>query len=280
MVMRKSDALIYAVMAIGFAAIAWTAWGEPTPAIASVRPTPAPYVMPAQASHPGVKGRRYDSRPLYEYKLIRVPRLLPLDDDDERRHEIMMRISYRLCYGFTPFYGHEDLRNVMFYNAAQDALNERDAEEFGPEGLKLYQETHRALCDWDVQMWHLAMFRYGMTASGPDRPAAGAMSVSVDALAAMLESLTDEKLAAGLAHPKAIAFTAVKARLALVKPEPPYSPADPDLTFAELREHAKQRDELLALTEKLGRIAAAWPPAEQQRLADLLLKKLEVFDGR
>ncbi len=278
--MRKPDALIYAVMAIGFGAIAWTAWGEPTPAIASVRPTPAPYVMPAQASHPGVKGRRYDSRPLYEYKLIRVPRLLPLDDDDERRHEIMMRISYRLCYGFTPFFGHEDLRNVMFYNAAQDALNERDAEEFGPEGLKLYQETYRALCDWDVQMWHLAMFRYGMTASGPDRPAAGAMSVSVDALAAMLESLTDEKLAAGLAHPKAIAFTAVKARLALVKPEPPYSPADPDLTFAELREHAKQRDELLALTEKLGRIAAAWPPAEQQRLADLLFKKLEVFDGR
>ena len=278
--MRKADALIYAVMAIGFGAIAWTAWGEPAPAIASVRPASQPYVMPAQASHPGVKGRRYDSRPLYEYKLIRVPRLLPLDDDDERRHEIMMRISYRLCYGFTPFYGHEDLRNVMFYNAAQDALNERDAEEFGPEGLKLYQETYRALCDWDVQMWHLAMFRYGMTASGPDRPAAGAMSVSVDALAAMLESLTDEKLAAGLAHPKAIAFTAVKARLALVKPEPPYSPADPDLTFAELREHAKQTDELLALTEKLGRIAAAWPPAEQQRLADLLFKKLEVFDGR
>lgn len=278
--MRKADALIYAVMAIGFGAIAWTAWGEPAPAIASVRPASQPYVMPAQASHPGVKGRRYDSRPLYEYKLIRVPRLLPLDDDDERRHEIMMRISYRLCYGFTPFYGHEDLRNVMFYNAAQDALNERDAEEFGPEGLKLYQETYRALCDWDVQMWQLAMFRYGMTASGPDRPAAGAMSVSVDALAAMLESLTDEKLAAGLAHPKAIAFTAVKARLALVKPEPPYSPADPDLTFAELREHAKQRDELLALTEKLGRIAAAWPPAEQQRLADLLFKKLEVFDGR
>ena len=278
--MRKPDALIYAVMAIGFGAVAWTAWGDSAPAIASVRPASQPYVMPAQASHPGVKGRRYDSRPLYEYKLVRVPRLLPLDDDDERRHEIMMRISYRLCYGFTPFYGHEDLRNVMFYNAAQDALNERDAEEFGPEGLKLYQETYRALCDWDVQMWHMAMFRYGMTASGPDRPAAGAMSVSVDALAAMLESLTDEKLAAGLAHPKAIAFTAVKARLALVKPEPPYSPADPDLTFAELREHAKQRDELLALTEKLGRIAAAWPLAEQQRLADLLLKKLEVFDGR
>ena len=278
--MRKPDALIYAVMAIGFGAVAWTAWGDSAPAIASVRPASQPYVMPAQASHPGVKGRRHDSRPLYEYKLVRVPRLLPLDDDDERRHEIMMRISYRLCYGFTPFYGHEDLRNVMFYNAAQDALNERDAEEFGPEGLKLYQETYRALCDWDVQMWHMAMFRYGMTASGPDRPAAGAMSVSVDALAAMLESLTDEKLAAGLAHPKAIAFTAVKARLALVKPEPPYSPADPDLTFAELREHAKRRDELLALTEKLGRIAAAWPPAEQQRLADLLFKKLEVFDGR
>ncbi len=279
MVMRKSDALIYAVMAIGFGAIAWAAWGEPVPVIASMRPTPEPYVMPPQASHPGVKGRRHDSRPLYEYKLIRVPRLINLEDDDQR-HETMMRISYRICYGFVPFYGYEQLQGVMLYNAAQDTLNERDAEEFGPEGLKLYRETYQALCEWDVQMWHLAMFRYGMTASGPDRPAAYAMSLSVDALAAMLESLTDDKLAAGLAHPKAIAFTAVKARLALVKPEPPYSPADPDLTFAELREHAKRRDELLALTEKLGRIAAAWPPAEQQRLADLLFKKLEVFDGR
>ena len=227
MVMRKSDALIYAVMTIGFCAIAWTAWGEPAPVIASMRPTTEPYGMPAQASHPGVKGRRHDSRPLYEYKLIRVPRLLPLDDDDERRHEIMMRMSCRLCYGFAPFYGHEDLRNVIFYNAAQDALNERDAEEFGPEGLKLYRETYQALRHWDVQMWHLAMFRYGMTATGPDRPATGAMAVSVDALAAMLESLTDEKLAARLAHPKAIAFTAVKARLAQVKPGPPYLPADP-----------------------------------------------------
>ena len=44
--MRKSDALIYAVMAIGFGAIAWTAWGEPVPVIASMRPTPEPYVMP------------------------------------------------------------------------------------------------------------------------------------------------------------------------------------------------------------------------------------------
>ena len=170
--MRKSDALIYAVMAIGFGTIAWTAWGEPAPAIASVRPASEPYVMPAQASHPGVKGRRHDSRPLYEYKLIRVPRLINLEDDDQR-HETMMRISYRLCYGFVPFYGYEQLQGVMLYNAAQDTLNERDAEEFGPEGLKLYRETYQALCEWDVQMWHLAMFRYGMTASGPDRPKAG-----------------------------------------------------------------------------------------------------------
>ena len=276
--MRKADALIYGVMAVGFGAIAWTAWGE--------RVTPVPVsqgmpisggVRPAKAPGTPVQGRLLHGRPMYEYKVVRVPRLIFMEDDEER-HDVMMRVAYKLCFGFSPYYGYEDRRGVMLYNHAQDVLNERDAEELGPEGLQLYQKTYKALCDWDVQMWEVYMFKYGMTASGPDRPAAGAMAVSVDALSRMLERLTDERLATGLKQPRVIPFTEVKVRIAGLKPTLPPSPAVPALTSKELRAYAKMKDELVALTEALGREAASWPPDEQARLHQLLLEKLKAFE--
>lgn len=276
--MRKADALIYGVMAVGFGAIAWTAWSE------RVMPVPVPQgvpisggVHPAKASGTPVQGRQLHGRPMYEYKVVRVPRLIFMEDDEER-HDVMMRVAYKLCFGFSPYYGYEDRRGVMLYNHAQDVLNERDAEELGPEGLKLYQKTYQALCDWDVQMWEVYMFKYGMTATGPDRPAAGAMAVSVDALSQMLERLTDERLATGLKHPRVIPFAEVKVRIAGLNPTPPPSPAEPALTSKELRAYAKMKDELVSLTEALGRVAAGWPPDEQARLHQLLLEKLKAFD--
>jgi hypothetical protein len=277
--MRKADTVIFGVMAVGFGAIAWTAWSE------RVTPVPVPQgvpisggVSPAKAPGTTVQGRQLHGRPMYEYKVVRVPRLIFMEDDEER-HDVMMRVAYKLCFGFSPYYGYEDRRGVMLYNHAQDVLNERDAEELGPEGLQLYQKTYKALCDWDVQMWEVYMFKYGMTASGPDRPAAGAMAVSVDALSRVLERLTDERLATGLKQPRVIPFTEVKVRIAGLKPTPPPSPAEPALTSKELRAYAKMKDELVALTEALGRAAASWPPDEQARLTQLLLGKLAAFDA-
>ena len=276
--MRKADALIYGVMAVGFGVIAWTAWGERVIPVPVAPPIPfCCEVRPAKAPGTPVQGRQLHGRPMYEYKVVRVPRLIFMEDDEER-HDVMMRVAYKLCFGFSPYYGYEDRRGVMLYNHAQDVLNERDAEELGPEGLQLYQKTYKALCDWDVQMWEVYMFKYGMTASGPDRPAAGAMAVSVDALSRMLERLTDERLATGLKQPRVIPFTEVKVRIAWLKPTLPPSPAVPALTSKELRAYAKMKDELVALTEALGREAASWPPDEQARLHQLLLEKLKAFD--
>ena len=259
--MRKADALIYGVMAVGFGVIAWTAWGERVIPVPVAPPIPfCCEVRPAKAPGTPVQGRQLHGRPMYE------------------RHDVMMRVAYKLCFGFSPYYGYEERRGVMLYNHAQDVLNERDAEELGPEGLQLYQKTYKALCDWDVQMWEVYMFKYGMTASGPDRPAAGAMAVSVDALSRMLERLTDESLATGLKHPRVIPFDEVKIRIAGLQPRPPRSPDEPALTSKELRTYAKMKDELVALTEALGRVAASWPPDEQARLHQLLLEKLKAFE--
>ncbi len=93
-----------------------------------------------------------------------------------------------------------------------------------------------------------------------------------------MERLTGGRPAPGLKHPRVIPFAEVKVRIAGLKPTPPPSPAEPALTSKELRAYAKMKDELVALTEALGRVAAGWPPDEQARLHQLLLEKLKAFD--
>jgi hypothetical protein len=189
----------------------------------------------------------------------------------------MMTISYKLCYGFNPFYGFEELSGYSHYIEAQDYLNKRDAKELGPDGLRLYEETFSALCAWDDLMWEIATFKYSYGAHGPARPAAGARARSAETLSLILERMTDESLAAALKHPQVIPFTAAKAKIARLMPEVPGPPEYP-VTAQDYCDFEALKARLIDLTTKLGQTAAALPPEAQVRLTGHLWQQLSVFD--
>ena len=287
--MRKTDALLYGVMGVGFIVIGWTAWAEFPPTFSS-QPTAASVSAVAREAKAGaraekvppppvsVQGRRGDPRPMYEYRVVRIPRLMG-DDDDARRHERMMAISYKLCYGFVPFYGFEEAAGFYYYRSAQNDLNERDAEELGEEGLRLYRGVFSALCEWDAQMWEVATFKYAFGAHGPERPTEGAKARSAEALSLMLEGIGDDSLAEALRHPRVMGFDAAKARIAKLMPDQPTAP-EYALTAKDHKDFAELRTRLLTLTDQLGKAAACLPPQQQEALNDLLLEKLTAFDQR
>lgn len=275
--MRKADALIYGVMAVGFGAIAWTAWSERAPMASVPKPLVAAGVEGVRLPTPFVQGRSGDPRRMYEYKIVRIPRLIN-DDDDEVRHAIMMKIAYRLCYDF-PFYGFEEQWGYGEFTFAQNRLNERDASELGPEGLRIYQDTFAALCAWDTKMWDLVVAKYGFGAHGPDRPASMARAESVEALSFMLERVGDAALEAAIKQPKEVRFIAVKTKIATIMPEKPLS-IENAIDPRYLGDFAALKDRLSVLTNELGRAAASLPPDEQVKLEELLMRKLKVFDDR
>ncbi len=275
--MRKTDGLLYAVMTVGFTAIGWTAWSERAPEVPVKLPVPVVVSTPLAkpAKHP-VAGRSSDPRPMYEYKVVRIPRLIH-DEDDETRHNVMLTISYKLCYDFNPFFGFEELSGFMHYIEAQDYLNKRDAEELGPDGLRIYLQTFEAMCAWDDLMWELATFKYDYGAHGPARPAARARARSAEILSLILERITDESLAAAIKHPQVMPFTAAKAKIAKLMPRVPGPPEYP-VTAQDYRDFEALKARLIVLTTKLGQVAASLPPEEQVRLHDHLREKLTAFD--
>jgi hypothetical protein len=275
--MRKTDGLLYAVMTVGFTAIGWTAWSERAPEVPVKLPAPVVVSTPvAKPTKQPVAGRSRDPRPMYEYKVVRIPRLIH-DEDDETRHNIMLTISYKLCYDFYPFFGFEALSGYSHYIDAQDYLNKRDATELGPDGLRIYVETFSAMCAWDDLMWEIATFKYSYGAHGPARPAAGARARSAEILSLILERITDESLAAAIKHPKVMPFTAAKAKIAKLMPEVPGPPEYP-VTAQDYRDFEALKARLIVLTTKLGQAAAALPPEEQVRLSDHLWQQLTAFD--
>ena len=254
--MRKTDGLLYVVMTVGFTAIGWTAWSERAPEVPVKLPAPVVVSTPvAKPTKQPVAGRSRDPRPMYEYKVVRIPRLIH-DEDDETRHNIMLTISYKLCYDFYPFFGFEALSGYSHYIDAQDYLNKRDAEELGPDGLRIYVETFSAMCAWDDLMWEIATFKYSYGAHGPARPAAGARARSAEILSLILERITDESLAAAIKHPKVMPFTAAKAKIAKLMPEVPGPPEYP-VTAQDYRDFEALKARLIVLTTKLGQAAAA-----------------------
>ena len=275
--MRKTDGLLYVVMTVGFTAIGWTAWSERAPEVPVKLPAPVVVSTPvAKPTKQPVAGRSRDPRPMYEYKVVRIPRLIH-DEDDETRHNIMLTISYKLCYDFYPFFGFEALSGYSHYIDAQDYLNKRDATELGPDGLRIYVETFSAMCAWDDLMWEIATFKYSYGAHGPARPAAGARARSAEILSLILERITDESLAAAIKHPKVMPFTAAKAKIAKLMPEVPGPPEYP-VTAQDYRDFEALKARLIVLTTKLGQAAAALPPEEQVRLSDHLWQQLTAFD--
>lgn len=275
--MRKTDGLLYAVMTVGFTAIGWTAWSERAPEMPVKLPVPVVVSTPLAkpAKHP-VAGRSSDPRPMYVYQVVRIPRLIH-DEDDETRHNVMLTISYKLCYDFYPFYGFEELSGFTHYIEAQDYLNKRDAEELGPDGLRIYLQTFEAMCAWDNLMWELATFKYDYGAHGPARPAARARAESAETLSLILERITDESLASALKHPQVIPFTEVKAKIVKLMPRVPGPPEYP-VTAQDYRDFEALKARLIVLTTKLGQAAASLPPEEQENLNALLLLKMKAFD--
>ena len=275
--MRKTDGLLYAVMTVGFTAIGWTAWSERAPEVPVKLPVPVVVSTPvAKPTKHTVAGRSRDPRPMYVYQVVRIPRLIH-DEDDETRHNIMLTISYKLCYDFYPFFGFEALSGYSHYIDAQDYLNKRDAEELGPDGLRIYLQTFEAMCAWDNLMWELATFKYDYGAHGPARPAARARAESAETLSLILERITDESLASALKHPQVIPFTEVKAKIVKLMPRVPGPPEYP-VTAQDYRDFEALKARLIVLTTKLGQVAAALPPEEQVRLHDHLREKLTAFD--
>ena len=275
--MRKTDGLLYAVMTVGFTAIGWTAWSERAPEAPVKLPVPVAVSTPvAKPTKQPVAGRSRDPRPMYEYKVVRIPRLIH-DEDDETRHNIMLTISYKLCYDFYPFFGFEALSGYSHYIDAQDYLNKRDAEELGPDGLRIYLQTFEAMCAWDNLMWELATFKYDYGAHGPARPAARARAESAETLSLILERITDESLASALKHPQVIPFTEVKAKIVKLMPRVPGPPEYP-VTAQDYRDFEALKARLIVLTTKLGQAAASLPPEEQVRLSDHLWQQLTAFD--
>ena len=275
--MRKTDGLLYAVMSVGFTAIGWTAWSERAPEVPVKLPVPVVVSTPLAkpAKHP-VAGRSSDPRPMYVYQVVRIPRLIH-DEDDETRHNVMLTISYKLCYDFYPFYGFEELSGFTHYLEAQDYLNKRDAEELGPDGLRIYLQTFEAMCAWDNLMWELATFKYDYGAHGPARPAARARAESAETLSLILERITDESLASALKHPQVIPFTEVKAKIVKLMPRVPGPPEYP-VTAQDYRDFEALKARLIVLTTKLGQAAASLPPPEQAKLNELLLLKMKAFE--
>ena len=279
--MRIADKLTYAILAMGFGIIAWTAWGERPPE-SPRRPDRFDHPMPircapvGEIAAPDVQGRRSDRRPMYEYKVVRIPRLVD-DEDDQRRHERMMLISYELCYGFAPYYGYESFFGYGMYSMAQEELNERDAAELGDEGLRIFKGISDALSDWDIQMWSVVTFKYNYGAHGWSRAEARARVESAQALSHMLERIDDKSFTAALKHPKEVPFAQVKAKIRLQKPVS-LSWETPPLTPKDYRDYALLKEQLIDLTTKLGQAAASLPPAEQEKLNELLLLKMKAFD--
>jgi hypothetical protein len=213
---------------------------------------------------------------MYEYRVVRIPRLVD-DEDDQRRHERMMLISYELCYGFAPYYGYEASFGYGMYSMAQEELNERDAAELGDEGLRLFKGISDALSDWDIQMWSVVTFKYNYGAHGSTRAEAYARAESAQVLSHMLERIDDESFTAALKHPKEVPFAQVKAKIRLQKPVVLLGDATP-LTHKDYRDYALLKEQLIELTNKLGQAAASLPPAEQAKLNELLLLKMKAFD--
>jgi hypothetical protein len=279
--MRIADKFTYAILAIGFGLIAWTAWSEGAPASPRrvdrlEHPLSGPSAALAKGPAPTVHERLKGSRPMYEYRVVRIPRLVD-DEDDVRRHERMMLISYELCYGFAPYYGYEASVGYGMYSMAQEELNERDAAELGDDALRLFTGISEALSDWDIQMWSVVTFKYNYGAHGSTRAEARARVESVQALSHMLERIDDDSLAAAIKHPREFPFAQVKAKIRLQKPVV-LSWDAPPLTPKDYRDYALLKEELIDLTTKLGQVAASLPLAEQAKLNDLLLLKMKAFD--